>query len=57
MVLVGENPPVDLKARYGTGTQTYVPETDEMLNVGGAEYTIKAGWSSTPRSYSRKSAG
>ncbi len=42
-VLVGENPLVDLKVLYGTGTQKYVPETDEMLNVGGVEYTIKAG--------------
>ncbi len=42
-VLVGENPLVDLKVLYGTGTQKYVPETDEMLNVGGVEYTIKSG--------------
>ncbi len=42
-VLVGENPLVNLKVLYGTGTQKYVPETDEMLSVGGVEYTIKAG--------------
>ncbi len=41
--IVGENPLVNLKVLYGTGTQRYDPDADQMLDVGGVTYSVKDG--------------
>ena len=43
LVVVEENPIVDLKVLYGTGTIRLNDETGEVQRVGGVKYTIKDG--------------
>ena len=48
LVIVGENPLDNFKVLYGTGALR-LDENDRLQRVGGVEYTIKDGSSTTRR--------